>query len=270
MPQTSRIAIIKNQVNVEEQADQDQQSNEAESSHWDQYAIHGWREVFFYLRGILEQKLLVNVSLSGSREFIISSILYINEQSGELVMDSVADHPFNRRAKAGSEIRIESSLDHIKIVFDTTVTALADFEGRPAIRAQIPDSIVRLQRREHFRVALPIVNPVQCVIPATATGNPDPVSTVVLDISLGGVAISDNKGTFDPCTGDTLTQCEISLPEIGTLRVDLRVHSVAQITARTGIKKKRIGCSFVDLPYPMVSTLQRYIMKLERERRSKL
>jgi c-di-GMP-binding flagellar brake protein YcgR len=93
---------------------------------------------------------------------------------------------------------------------------------------------------------------------------------VVLDISLGGVAISDSKGNIDPRTGDTLTHCEIELPEVGMLCVDLRVHSVAQITARTGVKKKRIGCSFIDLPSPMASTLQRYIMKLERERRSRL
>ncbi|MGA7180240.1 MAG: flagellar brake protein [Thiobacillaceae bacterium] len=253
-----------------DQSDQNQESEGAENSHWGQYAIHGWREVLFYLRGILEQKLLVNISLLGSREFIISSILDIGEESGEMVMDSVVDHPFNRRASAGSDIHVETSLDHIKIVFDTTISTLADFEGRPAIHVHIPDSIIRLQRREHFRVTLPIVKPVQCVIPAAAAGNPDPVSTMVLDISLGGVAISDNKGTFSPRAGDTLTQCEIALPEVGTLCVNLRVHSVAQITARTGIKKKRIGCSFVDLPYSMVSTLQRYIMKLERERRSKL
>jgi flagellar brake protein len=236
----------------------------------DQYAIRSWREVLFYLHGILDQKLLVNVSHPRRKDFIISSVLYLDERGGEVILDSVVDHPFIRHAKPGSAIRVETSLDHIKIVFDTTITALASFDGKPAIIAQIPESLVRLQRRENFRVDLPIVKPVQCVIPATATGNPHPVSTVVLDISLGGVAICDNKHPIDAQTGDTLSQCEIALPEIGVLQVNLRVHNIVPLTARTGVKRRRIGCGFVELPNTASSTLQRYIMKLERDRRSKL
>lgn len=254
---------------VEDQSDQNPQSVEPAGGHCSQYAIHGWREVLFYLRGILEQKLLVNVSLGGTRDFIISSILHIDEKSGELILDSVSDHPFNRKAVPDTAVRVETSLDQIKIVFDAPIKAIAEFEGRPAYTLSIPQSIVRLQRREHFRVTLPIARPIQCLIPPAVAGTPEPINTVVLDISLGGVAIADNKEVFDPRTGDTLPRCEIALPEVGILRVDLRVHSVAQIIGRTGIKKKRIGCSFVELPNAMASTLQRYIMKLERERRSK-
>jgi c-di-GMP-binding flagellar brake protein YcgR len=249
---------------VEDKADQTQQDQD-NTAHWERYAIRGWREVLFYLHGIQAQKLLVHLFLTDSKEFIISSLLEINERSGELILDGISDHPFNRKAVHGAKMRVETSLDNIGIMFDTTVAELAHYQGRPAIRARLPDSLVRLQRREHFRVSLPIVKPVNCVIPADAARSPVPVNTVVLDLSLGGVAIAENMGIFDPRAGDTLAECEIALPEVGLLRVDLRVHSVAHVVVRAGRKKKRVGCSFVQLPNPMAATLQRFIMKLERE-----
>lgn len=253
---------------MEEQADQHQQDDD-NNAYWDRYAIRGWREVLFYLNGIRSQKLLVQVFLVDGQESIISSLLDIDDVNGQLILDGISNHPFNRKAVPGASIRIETSLENIRIMFDTRVSELALYQGRPAIRARLPNTLVRLQRREHFRISLPIVKPVPCVIPASAAGNPDPINTVVLDISLGGVAISENAGILDPRAGVTLAQCEIALPEVGLLTVDLRVHSVAQVLIRTGHKKKRVGCSFVELPNPLASTLQRFIMNLERERRGR-
>ncbi len=253
---------------MEEQPDQLQQDDD-NNAYWDRYAIRGWREVLFYLNGIQSQKLLVQVFLVDGQESIISSLLDIDDVNGELILDGISNHPFNRKAVPGASIRIETSLENIRIMFDTSVSELTLYQGRPAIRARLPDTLVRLQRREHFRISLPIVKPVPCVIPASAAGNPEPINTVVLDISLGGVAISENAGILDPRAGVTLAQCEIALPEVGLLKVDLRVHSVAQVLVRTGHKKKRVGCSFVELPNPLASTLQRFIMNLERERRAK-
>jgi len=253
---------------LENQADQSQLDDE-NSAYWNRYAIRGWREVLFYLNGIQAQRLLVQVFLTDGQESIISSLLDIDEESGELILDGIRDHPFNRKAVPGAKIRVETSLDNIRIMFDTSVSELTHYLGSPAIRARLPDALVRLQRREYFRVDLPIANPVACVIPASAAGHPAPLKTVVLDISLGGVAIAENTGIFDPRTGDTLTQCEIALPDVGLLKVDLRVHSVAQVLVRTGHKKKRVGCSFVELPNPLASALQRFIMNLERERRGR-
>ena len=253
---------------MEDPVDQNQLDQD-NTAYWERYAIHGWREVLFYLNGIQAQKLLLHVFLVESQESIISSLLEIDQTSGGLILDGMNDHPFNRKALPGAKIRIETSMENIRIIFDTSVAELTQYQGSPAIRARLPETLVRLQRREHFRVSLPIVKPVQCIIPPSVVGNPEPLNTVVLDISLGGVAIAEHIGIFDPRTGDTLTQCEIALPNVGLLKVDLRVHSVAQVAARTGRKKKRVGCSFVELPNPLAATLQRFIMNLERERRAK-
>ena len=46
----------------------------------------------------------------------------------------------------------------------------------------------------------------------------------------------------------------------------LRIQNTFEVTLKNGHKSKRSGCQFVDLQPAMQSLIQRYILKLERER----
>jgi c-di-GMP-binding flagellar brake protein YcgR len=47
------------------------------------------------------------------------------------------------------------------------------------------------------------------------------------------------------------------------------VRSVFEMTTRSGSKSQRAGCEFVKLPGPMLTLIQRYIIKVERERKAR-
>ena len=47
------------------------------------------------------------------------------------------------------------------------------------------------------------------------------------------------------------------------------VRSVFESVTRTGVKSKRAGCEFVKLPGSMLTLIQRYIIKVERERKAR-
>jgi len=44
---------------------------------------------------------------------------------------------------------------------------------------------------------------------------------------------------------------------------------VFETVSRTGNKAQRAGCEFVKLPGPMLTLIQRYIIKVERERQAR-
>jgi len=46
----------------------------------------------------------------------------------------------------------------------------------------------------------------------------------------------------------------------------LRIQNTFEVTLKNGHKSLRSGCQFVDLRPAMQSLIQRYILKLERER----
>ena len=63
--------------------------------------------------------------------------------------------------------------------------------------------------------------------------------------------------------------CRIELPEVGTVTGTAIVRSVFETVTRSGSKSQRAGCEFVKLPGPMLTLIQRYIIKVERERKAR-
>jgi c-di-GMP-binding flagellar brake protein YcgR len=60
--------------------------------------------------------------------------------------------------------------------------------------------------------------------------------------------------------GTIRRECRIVLSDLGTLTADLEVmHATADVESR------RCGCRFVGLSQTMVTLIQRYITKVERE-----
>jgi len=63
--------------------------------------------------------------------------------------------------------------------------------------------------------------------------------------------------------------CVVDLPEIGVITVTLKVRNLYEITLRSGQRSKRSGCQFVNLIPAAQNIIQRYITKIERERKAR-
>jgi len=231
--------------------------------------LHSRAEILFQLRAIQKRKLLVNLELQGSRQIIVTSVLMVNETKNTLILDSARGDALNQELMAGKGAEFVAHLDGVSISFATGPVAGCKYEGMPALRIALPPSLVRLQRREHFRVPMPIANPVRCIVPS-ADGEADPIATHLVDISCGGVAIAETGGRLGLETGRILPDCRLLLPESDTIITSLEVRNSAQIRLHNGSFQTRLGCQFVDLPNDMAAKLQRFVMDIERARRDSL
>ena len=171
----------------------------------------------------------------------------------------------NERLLKGQHLTIVSSQDGVKIEFHVHQIEATSFEGRLAFCVPFPDSLLKLQRREYYRLTVPLLKPLRCHIPLLTTGFAD---TVIGDISLGGVSVmGEYPGlTMDP--GQVFEGCRIQLPEVGTINATLAICNSFPMTLRNGAVIRRTGCAFVDLPASQEAMLQRYIIRLERDRRA--
>jgi c-di-GMP-binding flagellar brake protein YcgR len=129
----------------------------------------------------------------------------------------------------------------------------------------MPDSVVRLQRREYYRVVTPLVRPLVCDTPDPADARRT-LPLRVLDLSAGGMAllVPQEKAPF--AIGDTLEGCSLELPEAGRVIFNASVRSLALHARPSGT---RIGCSFLRLPGHAHKMIQRLILGLERERQAR-
>jgi flagellar brake protein len=80
------------------------------------------------------------------------------------------------------------------------------------------------------------------------------------------VAGVHSKSSVNFETGAIYRDCLIALPEVGTATVNLQVQHVSEISHGSG---RRARCAYVDTPDNVLSLIQRYINKLELERKRK-
>lgn len=232
--------------------------------------LYSRADILFQLREIQKRKLLVNLDIQGSRQIVVTSVLKVNEINNTVILDSARGDALNHELLSGKGAEFITQIDGVSISFTTGPVTLCTYEKLPALRISIPKSMIRLQRREHFRVPLPIANPVRCIVPSPVADDPDPIGTHIVDISCGGVALADTSGRIGTETGLILHDCRLLLPEADAVVTSLEVRNTAQVRLQNGSFQNRVGCRFIDLPNDMAARLQRFIMAIEHARRSNL
>jgi c-di-GMP-binding flagellar brake protein YcgR len=243
---------------------------EAEIEKWHDYEVASRREIVALLRQIAEKNQLVRLLIKGESDVCMTSLLHIDSDSDTVILDRSINREQNDRIVAASKVMCETSLDKIRILFQLQNLGAATWEGSAALRASIPATLIRLQRREYYRMPTPVTNPVRVTIPLPAELGGGTAVFPLADISCGGVAILDNKLQLSTTMGDDYPNCRIELPEIGPVTTTLQVRNSQDVELLNHKTSRRIGCQFVDISRGNLAGVQRYITKLERERNARL
>jgi len=244
--------------------------NNAEFENWHDFAVESPREIIALLRQIGEKNQSIRMLVRGEADVCVTSILAVDPDNNEIILDCSVDREQNRRILAARPISFETSLDKIRILFATETVEPAMFEDAPAFKMALPDSLIRLQRREFYRMATPVTNPVRVTIPIPAELGGGTSIFPLADISCGGIAILDNKLLLGDTVGNIYEGCRIELPEVGVITTNLQVRNSLDMTLLNSKSNRRLGCAFVGISRASLSHVQRYITRLERERNARL
>lgn len=240
----------------------------ADYSDYAEFLVHGKNEILSILRSLQAAVDRITLHVGEGRNFLPTALIAVDEDA--VTLDLGADQEMNERALNADRVFCVTRHEKVRVQFVLRGLQQVDFQGRPAFRAALPDDLLRLQRREYYRLTTPIANPLKCLIPVAAEdGTTSDIEVQVADISGGGLAFTQPTAGMTFAKDMRFTQCRVELPEVGTLVATLQVKGVFEITLRSGGQATRVGCQFVRLPGPMVTLVQRYIIKVERERQAR-
>jgi c-di-GMP-binding flagellar brake protein YcgR len=242
----------------------------AELENWHDYEVDSPREIVAFLRQIAEKNQLIRMLVQGEADVCMTSILAVDLDNDSIILDRSISREQNQRIVAAHRVNCETTLDKIRILFNASGLRDTTFEGRPALCADIPATLIRLQRREYYRMPTPVSNPVHALIPMPAALGGGSHVFPLADISCGGIAILDNKLLLGNEIGQTFVGCRIELPEVGPVTTSLQVRNLLDMTLLNSKTNRRLGCEFVDISRGNMANVQRYITKLERERNARL
>jgi len=247
-----------------------QAMHDAELENWHDYEVQSRREIVVLLRQIGEKKQLIRMKIKGEADVCVTSVLDVDPDEGVFILDRSINREQNERIVNAKSVMCETFLDKIRILFSVSGVQDTEFKGSGALVADIPASLIRLQRREFYRMPTPLTNPVPALVPMPLDLGGGSASFPLADISCGGVALLDNKMVLNSTIGQTFTNCRIDLPEIGQVTTSLQVRNALDVTLLNNKTSRRIGCMFVDMSKGNMAAVQRYITRLERERNAKL
>jgi c-di-GMP-binding flagellar brake protein YcgR len=233
----------------------------------EKYLLRGAREIGLVLQSLIDKRALVSAYISPRNHTFPTALISVSLDEGTLLIDGSANDAINRSVTHAHHLTCVSQLDRIHIQFRLTGLSPTLDDGHIAFRADVPDRVLKLQRREFYRLQTSVTEPVTCSIPTSQSGaRSDYTDLRVLDISGGGIAVVVPQGhpLFKPYRD--LEDCLLRLPDLDPIPVQLSVRNLFRQLNQNGTEIWRAGCQFVSLPRGADVLIQRYIFRLDRQR----
>ena len=225
-----------------------------------QFQLTSRRDIVAVLRQLGRRPELITGYFDQGRQSLVTAVLEVDQDAGEVVLDHGPDDAINRRALAAGQLVCMARQNNVSVKFRLHGLRRDSRDDGPVFRAPLPDSLYRLQRREFFRVPMPVSNPVLCRI-ATEAGEVHEFR--VTDMSLGGVGIVDAAMKLPLRIGDIFNGAELRVPGQRPLAVDLEIRNVSRHIFRDGTVGRRLGVAFQGLAPQGSTLLQRYLQRLQ-------
>lgn len=223
----------------------------------EKYLIHSPREIQLTLNAIAQKKLTGVLYFDNGQRFFKTLLLAANDKG--LWFDVGPDADDNNLVPNSDDVIFVTMHNGAKVQFACSQIQTAVYAAHPAFYCPLPQTLVRLQRRDYFRLPTSGDAPLKCIIPPAPAVSPHPVEITIMDISVGGIALTCRESNVALQEGKIYPDCRIELPDIGTLVVTIQVRNLFDVTSPSGVITRHAGCEFMQLDGKMSMLLQRYV-----------
>ena len=229
--------------------------------HDDRYLLSNKTEIRALLNHLQKKHNHVTGHLDNSNDIFSTCILAV--EKNHMIMDGVSDEALSKRILECSQLLFSSFHAGVPVRFISSLIATCPFDGSIAFTIPMPAEVLWRQRREFFRVPVPMSKPALCEMDLkTGEITRNPLS----DISVGGLGLMVSESPTLLSRGLVVGGCQIELPGFGSLKSDIQVCNESLLELRNGHAVKRYGCQFVNLQPRDQTLLQRYVIKVESDR----
>lgn len=234
----------------------------------DKYLVRNSRQIRQLLQALIDQRSLINAHIDGRDQSFPTAVLELDEDEDELLLDGSPSETSNRAAEAADHLLCFGQLERVMVRFRLDGLVRIHNEGHVGFRAPFPTELVHLQRRELYRLETPITDSPKLVLPVDDDRS-EALTMRVVDISGGGLAVT----VAEDCPVFGLQKrydgCRLELPDSSPINVSLVACNMRAQKLPNGVEMKRVGLRFDALPRGADSAIQRYIFRIDRQRKAR-
>jgi c-di-GMP-binding flagellar brake protein YcgR len=226
------------------------------------FILHAPKEILAVLRDIVTHKNRVALYFNDDNSMVLTLLLAVDETG--VWVDAAVNPQDNRHIERSSRIVFVSTHNQAKVQWVSSETSQCLFENSAAFFLPLPKKLLRLQRRDFYRLLTREPEALSCIIRPKPDQAHIHQEVTVMDISIGGVALVCKEDSVELQPGMQYQNCEIDLPDIGTISATIEVKNTFEVTARNGVVSRRAGCIFVKPSGETEKMLQRYVAQMQK------
>lgn len=237
----------------------------ASAENLDRFVVKSESEILYILNGLMKSAELITVHFNQGQDMMLTTLLSASSRNDELIFDWGGSDKVNMKLLAAERHFFVVAPEGIKVQFSTRHVRQVDFGGEKAFKTNLPDEIIRLQRREYYRAILPGADRLIATFFHQEVCRKLPLH----DISIGGIGLIMSRNDLKMQIGDVLSDFSLDLPGLESRNMLLEVRHVSLVTSRRGQVYTRIGCLVVgERKMSDEAKIQRYLIRIEQERRA--
>lgn len=220
-------------------------------------------EIRSILRLLNERSPLIHLQVPNQQAGILTTVLRVDEQTHTLIIDRASEEDLNQRLLRADTLSLDAQLDGVRVFFSVQKAQACLFEDKPALEIPFPQSITRVQRREHFRIDIPLSDVAICTLQMPTA--PYKLKLNIRDISSGGLSLLDHAHVLTDSLGCVFEHCLLELQDLPPMRISIKVVRAVPEQLANEKQALRVGCEFTHISNQDRIVLQRYIGQLERK-----
>lgn len=216
--------------------------------------LYGRGEIMQKLRLLGKKNSLITIHFN--ERSMLSTVVDVLSDKNLLVLDYGGNEEINQKLLSHNRAVIKTDYDGIQAQFSVNDIRKARLQGKPSFACPLPDSVLWVQRREYYRVRIPLSEVVTCEL---IHGDNNRTEYPVLDISTGGIALFDVNDELELEPGNIFHNCKLTLGEHSTTYINLEVRNHILKDPNEPSKGTRCGCAFQNLTGEFEMAVQKFI-----------
>lgn len=230
------------------------------------YMLHGRGEIMQKLRQLGKKNSLI--SLHFGERSMLSTVVDVLADKNLLVLDYGGDEKLNQKLLEHDRAIVKTDYDGITAQFSIKGIRKARLQGKSSFACELPESVLWVQRREFYRVKIPLSETVTCEL---IHGDNNRTEYPVLDISTGGLALFDKDNELELEPGNIFHNCKLTLGEHDAAFINLEVRNHMPVNSFESAEGTRCGCAFLNLTGDFETAVQKFINLVDlQQKRSEI
>lgn len=226
------------------------------------YMLYGRGEIMQKLRQLGKKNSLISLHFNDNS--MLSTVVDVLADKNLLVLDYGGSEELNQKLLKHNRAIVKTDYDGITAQFTISNIRKARLQGKPSFACTLPDSVLWVQRREYYRVRIPLSETVTCEL---IHGDNNRTEYSVLDISTGGIALFDKNDELELEPGNIFHNCKLKLGEHETAFINLEVRNHILKNPNDASEGSRCGCAFQNLTGDFESAVQKFINIVDQQQK---